>query len=195
MELPEVLFGEKVNLPLIAQAVRVYQMGQRQGDASTKTRGEVDGSTRKIYRQKGTGRARHGGIRAPIFVKGGIAHGPKPRDYDATLSKKMKLKAFVSALSAKCAEGSIRIVEGLESIEPKTKHAESFFRALELPKSSRSVLMVVPVAHQSAKRAFRNLAGVDTYNAEQISVYDVLSHKQLVFAKESISVLEKRRNA
>src|SRR6185437_7247197 len=99
--LPGEIFGEKLNKALLAQAVRVYLANQRQGNASTKTRGEVDGSTRKIYRQKGTGRARHGSVRAPIFVHGGIAHGPKPRDFSLTMPQKMKQKALFSALSTK----------------------------------------------------------------------------------------------
>ena len=88
--LPGEIFGEKVNKALLAQAVRVYLANQRQGNASTKTRGEVEGSTRKIYRQKGTGRARHGSVRAPIFVKGGIVFGPKPRDFSLDMPKKKK---------------------------------------------------------------------------------------------------------
>src|SRR6266404_5428662 len=101
VSLPGEMFGEKVNKALLAQAVRVYLANQRQGNASTKTRGEVDGSTAKIYRQKGTGRARHGSKRAPIFVKGGIVFGPKPRDFSLSLPQKMKRKALFSALSAK----------------------------------------------------------------------------------------------
>jgi len=112
MELPKELFGAKINSVLMAQAVRVYLANQRLGTASTKTRGEVDGSTRKIYRQKGTGRARHGGIRAPIFVKGGIAHGPKPRDYSLLLSKNMRIAALRSALSAKVKAGEVAVIAG-----------------------------------------------------------------------------------
>src|SRR5258708_225116 len=101
VSLPGEMFGEKVNKTLLAQAVRVYLANQRQGNASTKTRGEVDGSTAKIYRQKGTGRARHGSKRAPIFVKGGLVFGPKPRDFSLALPQKMKRKALFGALSAK----------------------------------------------------------------------------------------------
>src|SRR5207248_616028 len=93
VSLPKEIFAETVNKKLLAQAVRVYLANKRQGNASTKTRGEVEGSTRKIYRQKGTGNARHGSIRAPIFVKGGIVHGPRPRDFSLGLSKKMRRKA------------------------------------------------------------------------------------------------------
>src|SRR5579885_383385 len=121
VSLPHVIFGEKVNKQLLAQAVRVYLANKRQGTVSTKTRGEVDGSTRKIYRQKGTGRARHGSVRAPIFVHGGVVHGPKPRDYSLNLPKKMRRKALFSALSAKLQDGQIKVVAGFEKLEPKTK--------------------------------------------------------------------------
>ena len=119
--LPKEIFGEVVNKKLLAQAVRVYMANKRQGNASTKTRGEVEGSTRKIYRQKGTGNARHGSIRAPIFVKGGIVHGPKPRDFGLDLSKKMRRKALFSALSAKLQDGDVKVVSGFEKMTPKTK--------------------------------------------------------------------------
>src|SRR3989344_6029979 len=107
LALPKEVFGTKVNNSLMAQAVRVYLANQRQGNATTKTRGEVQGSSKKIYRQKGTGRARHGSLRAPIFVKGGIVFGPKPRDFSLDLPKKMKRKALFSSLSAKAADSEV----------------------------------------------------------------------------------------
>src|SRR5882724_11511103 len=119
---PAAIFGEKVNKTLLAQAVRVYLANKRQGNASTKTRGEVDGSTRKIYRQKGTGKARHGSVRAPIFVHGGVVFGPKPRDFSLSLPKKMKRKALFSALSAKLQGKELIVVSSLETITPKTKN-------------------------------------------------------------------------
>ena len=112
MTLPEAVFGAKPNKALIAQAVRVYLANQRQGNAATKTRGEVIGTTKKIYRQKGTGRARHGAAKAPIFVGGGVAHGPHPHDFSMEFPKKMKQKALISALSEKTQAGSIKVVEG-----------------------------------------------------------------------------------
>jgi large subunit ribosomal protein L4 len=121
IDLPAELFGAKVNKQIMAQAVRVYLANQRQGTQSTKTRGEVTGSTRKIYRQKGTGRARHGGITAPIFVGGGIALGPKPRDYGLSLPKKMRRVALASALTSQLNAGKVKVVDGFDTIEPKTK--------------------------------------------------------------------------
>ncbi|MGH7246030.1 MAG: 50S ribosomal protein L4, partial [Candidatus Levyibacteriota bacterium] len=140
MTLPKELFDMPINKTLMAQAVRVFLGNQRQGTVSTKTRGEVAGSTRKIYRQKGTGRARHGGIRAPIFVKGGIAHGPKPKDYTFSLPVKMRRKALFSALSAKVKEGGIRVVSGLSKIEPKTKPVAELLTAI----AAEKVLLVMP---------------------------------------------------
>jgi large subunit ribosomal protein L4 len=111
VSLPEEVFGAKINKRLIAQAVRIYLANQREGSASTKSRGEVQGSTRKIYRQKGTGRARHGGVRAPIFVHGGIAHGPKPRDFSLKMPQKMKRAALFATLSLKAQTNAVRVIE------------------------------------------------------------------------------------
>src|SRR3989338_5152877 len=114
IDLPKEIFGVQENNILLAQAVRVYLANQRQGTVSTKTRGEVAGSTRKIYRQKGTGRARHGSIRAPIFVHGGLVFGPKPRDYSMKFPKKMRKAALASALSSKVNDAQVKVVDGLE---------------------------------------------------------------------------------
>src|SRR3990170_6251019 len=122
IQLPKELFGAKVNKALLAQAVRVYLANQRTGNAATKTRGEVEGSTRKIYRQKGTGRARHGAIRAPIFVGGGIVFGPRPHDFHLDFPKKMKRRALGSALTSKLGSGDVIVVSGLSDLEPKTKY-------------------------------------------------------------------------
>src|SRR5258708_4404168 len=144
MSLPEEIFGAKINKVLMAQAVRVYLANQRQGNASTKTRGEVAGSTRKIYKQKGTGRARHGGIRAPIFVKGGIAHGPKPQDHSLAMPKKMKRVALFSALTAKLADGQIKVISGLETLEPKTKVMMQTLNNFGLAEKKANILLVMP---------------------------------------------------
>lgn len=184
------IFGQKVNKKLLTQAVRVYQANKRQGNASTKTRSEVDGSSRKIYRQKGTGRARHGTLRAPIFVKGGIVHGPKPRDFSLDFPKKMRKAALFSALSAKLADESIRIITGFEKIEPKTK---KFASALEKQsfKSGSSILFVIPDSYVGAKRGSGNIKGLVSTSAQRLNAFDVLKNKYLIFAKESLSDMEK----
>lgn len=191
VSLSEVMFGDSVNKNLLAQAVRVYLANKRQGTASTKTRGEVDGSTRKIYRQKGTGRARHGSVRAPIFVKGGVVFGPKPRDYSLVLPKKMKRKALFSALSAKVLEGEVKVLQGLEKIEPKTKHFAGVLQKLGLTDKKKKVLLVTPASVDNVKRAGRNIEGVSFLQAKQLNAYDVLKNKNLLFMKESLTEMEK----
>lgn len=179
--LPKELFGGKVNEKLLAVAVRVYLANQREGSAKTKTRGEVEGSTRKIYRQKGTGRARHGSIRAPIFVGGGIVFGPVPRDYHLTMSKSVKRAALLSALSAR--KNDTKIISELDTLEPKTKKAAS---ALKNAGITGSTLLVVASESQSLSRAARNLKAVDLIGARDLNPYAVLTHKYIVFTKKSL---------
>lgn len=185
--LPSELFGAKVNTQLMAQAVRVYLANQRVGTASTKTRGEVEGSTRKIYKQKGTGRARHGGVRAPIFVGGGIVFGPKPRDFTLSFPKKMKRLALASALTSKLLEKNVIVVDGLENIEPKTK---VMVATLQTIGAIGKTLIVTSVHAQSVVRAGKNIEGVDILPAHTLHTYAVLNHKNLVFTKEAILVLK-----
>lgn len=195
MQLSKEIFGAKINKALLAQAVRVYLMNQRAGSASTKTRGEVTGSTRKIYRQKGTGRARHGAVRAPIFVHGGIAHGPKPIDFSRSLSKHMRRQALFSALSLIVKDGNLTVVSGLTKIEPKTKVMVDVFSKLLLLKEKKyknAVLFVEPKDAENVRRATRNIAGVTTLLATQLNAYDILRYKRIVFAKESIDMLEQQ---
>lgn len=186
MSLPSKLFGVSVNTQLLAQAVRVYLANQRYGGASTKTRGEVEGSTRKIYRQKGTGKARHGGIRAPIFVGGGIAFGPKPQDYSLKFPKKMKRQALASALSAQLKGGNILIVEGFEKMSGKTKNMAQTFDALG---TTKGVLFIVSKDTDTITRASRNLPYLDIMRVEHMNPYAVITHQKLVFMKEAISFL------
>jgi large subunit ribosomal protein L4 len=190
LSLPVEIFGEKVNKTLLAQAVRVYLANKRQGNASTKTRGEVDGSTRKIYRQKGTGKARHGSIRAPIFVKGGIVFGPRPRDFGLDLPKKMRRKALFSALSSKFADGEIKILSGLEGIEAKTKHFVTTIKNLGFEEKKRKILLVTAKDPENVKRAARNVAGISLTAAKRLNAYDVLATKQLLVTKDAIEEMK-----
>jgi large subunit ribosomal protein L4 len=189
--LPAEMFGDKVNKTLVSQAVRVYLANKRQGTVSTKTRGEVDGSTRKIYRQKGTGRARHGSIRAPIFVKGGIVFGPRPRDYSLELPTKMKRKALFSVLSGKLTSGEIKIVSGFEDITPKTKKFVAALQKLELDGKKRSVLLVTAGKTENLKRAAGNVSGVNLLPANLLNAYEVIKNKHLVLMKDAVSEMEK----
>lgn len=191
LTLADEIFGVKFNKDLISQAVRVFRANQRLGTASTKTRGEVKGSSRKIYRQKGTGRARHGSIRAPIFVHGGIVGGPKPRDYSLEMPKKMKRLAVFGVLSEKFRNGEIKIVSGFEAMEPKTKNFAGVIGKLGLENKKKKILVVTAEGAKNLIRAARNVEGVALTGAKRINVYDVLVNKNLLFMKEAIVELEK----
>jgi len=191
--LPKEIFGVKVNNALMAQAVRVYLANQRLGTAVTQTRGEVTGSTKKIYRQKGTGGARHGGKRAPIFVKGGVAHGPKLRDYSLAMPQKMKKAALLSALSQRAIEGDIKVLSGVTKIEAKTKNMYQLISKITGDKKGKGrVLLVISAAPKELPNVYnagRNIKNVEIINAKLLNTYEVLKHKNLLFMKESVEVL------
>ena len=191
--LPKEIFDAKVNNPLMAQAVRVYLANQRRGTVKTKSRGEVKISTRKIYRQKGTGRARHGAASAPIFVGGGIAFGPKQRDYSMKLNQNMRRVALFSALSAKLKDGEIKIITGLEKIEPKTKKMADVVTNLGLNGKKQQVLLVTPKAgvdFANVTKAARNIKGVSILSSNQLNTYAVLQNKQILFMKTAVDSLK-----
>lgn len=187
--LPQSVTTAKVNATLLAQAVRVYLANRRQGSAATKTRGEVEGSTRKIYKQKGTGRARHGAIRAPIFVGGGIVFGPKPRDYGLELTKSMRTKALLSALSNKYKESSLVVIEDLENTQPKTKVMAGILHKVAGDTSST---LVVGSNAKTTVRAARNISNIDIIPAASLNAYDVVSHAKMIITKPGLKVLEER---
>ncbi|MEK9176594.1 MAG: 50S ribosomal protein L4, partial [Patescibacteria group bacterium] len=191
--LPKDVFGAKINKPLMAQAVRVYLANQRLGTAASQTRGEVTGSTKKIYRQKGTGNARHGGKRAPIFVKGGVAHGPRPHDFSLSMPKKMKKAALFSALSLKAKDGDIKVLSGLTKITPKTKEMSQMIKKITADKKGKSRVLLVTSAKPSdlenVYKAGRNIENVQLLNATLLNTYEVLKYKNLFFMKESLEVL------
>lgn len=187
--LPKGLFNSDVNLTLIAQAVRVYLANQRQGTQSAKTRGDVAASTKKIYKQKGTGRARHGAKSAPIFVGGGVTFAPKPRDFSLKLSDKMKKQALISALSAQNKKGNIQVATGFNKLSAKTKEAVKFLDKLT-PK--KPFLVVLPGGWSDAVKALRNIEGCQTKQAIDLSTYDVVSNRSIIFASESLALLEGR---
>lgn len=185
------VFGQEPNKNLIAQAVRVYLANQRQGTASSKTRGEVIGSTKKIYRQKGTGRARHGASKAPIFVGGGIAHGPHPHDFSLKFPKKMKKQALVSALSEKAQAGLITIVDG--QFSGKTKEVATLMRKVsELKKGKINRVLLIVDKSETAARAAHNVGGVEIETALTVSTYGVVISKTIIFMKSAVEDLEKR---
>lgn len=191
MNLPEGIFGAKPNKVLIAQAVRVYLANQRTGTASTKNRGEVVGSTRKIYRQKGTGRARHGAVKAPIFVGGGVAFGPRPHDFSLKMPAKMKKQALISALSEKAQAGFIKVVEG--EFSGKTKEMAKLLKSIEIGKKGKAekVLLVVD-NNEMAIRAAHNVGGMEIARVSTLSTYGVVVNKNIVFLKNAVTELEKK---
>lgn len=194
MKLPADIFAAKVNPALMAQAVRVYLANQRAGSASTKTRGEVRGSTRKIYRQKGTGRARHGAITAPIFVGGGITFGPKPRDFSLNLPRKMKRKALFSALTQKFQDNQVLVLNNILDFKPKTKEFLKMiakFNLLNKKGKADSVLLVLPEKLDNFELAARNIEGLEIEKANLLNTYEVLKNKNIVFMKDSIDILSK----
>lgn len=190
LSLPKEMFGAAINKQLMAQAVRVYLSNQRKARAKTKTRAEIRGSRRKIWRQKGTGRARHGDKYAPIFVGGGRAHGPTGKEnYKLKMSKVMKKKALFSALTSKLKEKEVIAIKGLAKVEPKAKTMAKTLVSLPL-KEKKKVLLVLPSILENVIRAGRNLAGVELTQANQLNTYQVLKHDQLVFMEESIEKLK-----
>lgn len=187
LSLPSEVFGVKINTQLMSQFVRVYLANQRAGGANTKTRGEVEGSTRKIYKQKGTGRARHGNIRAHIFVGGGVAFGPVTHDFSLTMPTKMKRKALASALTSQLKEGAITIVEGLEKLELKTKAIASSLKALGVEGRS---LIVLSANASGVSRIARNIEGISIVPATSLNTYDVLTHKHIVIMKDAVALVQ-----
>lgn len=191
VSLPGEMFGEEVNKTILAQAVRVYLANQRQGNANTKTRGEVVGSTAKIYRQKGTGRARHGSKRAPIFVKGGVAQGPRLHDFSLSIPQKMKRKALFVALSAKVKDKEVTVVDGLLRIKPKTKEFVAMLTSLNMTGKKQKLLVVTAGTEVAAVvRAGRNIQGIHFISSRQLNTYEVLGATRLVMMKESIDEMK-----
>lgn len=189
VELPKEIFGIAPNETALRQYIHVYQVNQRRGTVKTKTRGEVRGGGRKPWRQKGTGRARHGSIRSPLWVGGGVAHGPKPREFALSIPKKIADLALKSALSLKAKEGKVRVFRELTFKEPKTAKAAALLRKLKLEKQ---VLMVTSEKDENLYRSFRNLKGVEVKNAQALNAYDVALAEDTLFLKEALGKLKER---
>lgn len=184
VELPAEIFDVQVNIPLIHQVVVAQLAAARQGTASTKTRAEVSGGGRKPYKQKGTGRARQGSIRAPQFVGGGVVHGPSPRDYSQRTPKKMKAAALRGALSDRARDGRIHVVTELVSGEaPSTKGAIKALAALEL---EGGLLIVVSRDEVPTWLSLRNVPEVHVLAPDQLNTYDVLVSDQVLFTSAAL---------
>jgi large subunit ribosomal protein L4 len=192
LSLDKKIFNIKINPKNLALYVRVYLANQRQGTASTKTRSEVSGSTRKIYRQKGTGRARHGDIKAPIFVGGGVVFGPKPRDYSLKLNKKQKKKALLEALVYQFKQGNLLIFDNeFLQIKPKTKNLSSFLEKNNLAKEKK--LIVLPkMEKNNLILAGRNIPNLNFTSLESLNAYNLLVSQKVIFLEDAFNNLIKK---
>lgn len=186
LELPKDLFGTKLNRRLLNQAVRVYLNNLKAHFSHTKTRSEVKGSTAKIRAQKGTGGARHGSKRAPIFVGGGIALGPKYRKVSLKLPNKMKKTAFLSALSSKFQTDEVVGIKGLEEASGKTRQIQSFLKSL----GKKEALFLVGNQNEKAAQAVRNLSGVGIRYSDQLNILDILRYPTLILTEDALGKLE-----
>lgn len=184
-ELPAEIFDAPANIPLMHQVVVAQLAAARQGTHSTKTRGEVSGGGTKPYRQKGTGRARQGSIRAPQFTGGGIVHGPQPRDYSQRTPKKMKAAALRGALSDRARDGRVHVISALVTGNaPSTKTARTVLEALA--GQSTKLLVVITRADEVSRRSLRNLPSVHVLTFDQLNTYDVLSNDEVVFTVDAL---------
>lgn len=190
IDLSKDLFDTKINKQLLAQYMRVYLANQRQGTASTKHRSEVVGSTKKIYRQKGTGNARHGSRKAPIFVGGGVQAGPKPRDYSLSMNKKQKRQALLASLSLKAQEGAITgLANEAVDMKIKTKDFATF-----ISKSGHDNVKTLVVLSEVKKNGLvmsaRNIENITIAQATTINPYMLLNSKKIIFVEDALTKLE-----
>lgn len=204
-ELPEVIFGVKWNDDLVYQVTTALQANLRRVTADTKDRSEVRGGGKKPYKQKGTGRARHGSSRSPIWEGGGITHGPlSEKNYSQKVNKKMRTKAFFTVLSRKLKEGEVLFVQDLPLTVAKTKQAQTYLNNLAKAgfakinyKKGKRALIALPKASEEALRSFRNIPSAETMDIRNLSVLDILNYKYLVITNpaESLVVLKTRAKA
>ena len=186
MEVSDAVFAAEVNKSVLHQVVVNYLVNQRQGTQSTKTRTEVRGGGAKPWRQKGTGRARQGSIRAPQWTGGGVALGPKPRSYRFSVNKKVKRIALRSALSAKYADYKVFVVDGLEVDEIKTAKIVALLKGLEVSKA----LIVTADADEKVYKSARNIKNVTPTHVGTLNTYDVLKHDAFIVSKDAIAKIE-----
>ena len=185
--LSDVIFAANVNGAVLHAAVRTYLMNQRQGTQSTLTHTEVSGGGKKPWRQKGTGRARQGSTRAPQWTHGGVALGPKPRDYRLSMNKKQKRVALYSALSAKLAEGNLIVVDEIKTAEYKTKTMVNMINALG---GARKPLIVLPEVDTMVIKSCDNIPGAKTTLANTINVYDILNADKFIVSRAAVEKIQ-----
>jgi large subunit ribosomal protein L4 len=187
LELRDEIFGIEPNVPIMHQALVRQQANARLGTHKTKTRGEVSGTTAKWFRQKGTGRARHGDRKAPIFVGGGQAHKPVPRDYTQKMPRKMRRLALRSALSAKAAASEIILLDELNFEGGKTTETVTLLKNLEV---QGSAIILLPEHNENVERSARNLENVKTLHAHYLNIRDLLGHDYIIMSKSALSIIE-----
>jgi large subunit ribosomal protein L4 len=187
VRLPKLIFAEKVNTPVMHQAFVRQANNARQGTASTKTRATVSGGGAKPYRQKGTGRARHGSTREPSMKGGAVVFGPHPRSYAQRMPKQMRRLALRSALSQKATEGKVRVIDGFAIEEPKTSVAVGLMDAIGFDDTT---LVVLPAPNVVVSRSFENLPGFKIILARNLNIRDLFTHTYLLLAKDCIELIE-----
>ncbi len=187
VDLPSAIFEEKPNVPVMHQAFLRQLANGRQGTASTKTRATVHGGGAKPYRQKGTGRARHGSTREPSMKGGANVFGPRPRDYSQKMPKQMRRLALRSALSQKAIEEKIRVIESFVFDEPKTSQAQQLMDAIGFDSTT---LVVLPAPNYTVSRSFENLGHAKIVLARNLNIRDIFSHTYLLLSKDAIELLE-----
>ncbi|SNX54371.1 50S ribosomal protein L4 [Thermoanaerobacterium sp. RBIITD] len=186
IELSDNVFGVEVNVPVMHEAVLSYMASKRQGTHSTKRRGEVRGGGIKPWRQKGTGRARQGSIRAPQWIKGGVVFGPKPRDYSFDIPKKVKRLALKSALSSKVRDNEIIVVEDINIEEPKTKKVAQMLNNFNV----KNALIVIPEGKENVILSSRNIPNVKAVYANRLNIYDILKYDRFIITKDAVNKVE-----
>lgn len=187
IELKDEIFGIEPNVTVLHQVVKAQLANKRQGTQSAKTRSEVSGGGRKPWRQKGTGRARQGSIRAPQWIKGGVVFAPKPRDYRQAVPKKVKRLAMKSALSSKVLEKEIIVLDQLVLDVPKTKEMISILNNIN---AGGKALIVLPEKDEMVERSARNIPNVQTLLVNTLNVYDILKYDKLILTKDAVSLIE-----
>lgn len=186
IELNDMVFGVPLNESLIHEAVRSYQANRRQGTSATKTRGDVSGAGRKLWRQKGTGRARIASLRSPLWKGGGNVHGPQPRDWSYNLPKKMRKRAMCSAISERLREGNLVIVSELKFDAPKTRELINTLGTLKL---SGKTLIVDSLKNTNLMLASRNVQTTKVVNSYGVNIYDLVNHQKLVLTPKTVEEL------
>lgn len=186
IELSENIFGQEPNAAVLHEVVKAQLANKRQGTQSALTRAEVRGGGIKIYKQKGTGRARHASNRAPLFTHGGVVFAPKPRDYSIRVNKKVKRLAMKSALSSKLLDSEIVVFNNLDIAEAKTKEMVKVLKAVEAEKA----LIVLPESDEKVERAARNIEGVKTTLVGTLNVFEILKYKKLVLTEAAVKKIE-----